>query len=412
MLTAKEFGVDRRWIREWREDWYMLQQNMIGEKKTKRKLHQGREVRSIEIDQAVLLFLDEERAEGRVVRNKDLRQKANEIAGGLGLQDFSASQMWLKRWEQRHSVCTRKSTHTSQKVPDDFEEHLFDNFRVSILWQKSTWLPTTFHSEYGPNDGSFWYGPQSYKWAKRGEASENQDCKRPKTGIYCGSVCICQWCKIPSHNCLEGEKWAHPTVCFSQPSNSCKCSYQATRNGRMTRESLQMWVEQVVGEMDHRRLPVPDSYRAHQTPQIRQALNERHVYVVFVPPDCTELAQPVDVGIAKPFKHHVRDQWVQWMRHPCPLTAAGNLTQPTRQDVITWVSQAWEGVPEETICTYFLRCALSNAMDGSEDDQALEWFPNEMDGILPQEAAAEEQDEYDESSNDDEEEADRFGFFE
>ena len=229
MLTAKEFGVDRRWIREWREERYMLQQNMIGEKKTKRKLHQGREVRSIEIDQAVLLFLDEERAEGRVVRNKDLRQKANEIAGGLGLQDFSASQMWLKRWEQRHSVCTRKSTHTSQKVPDDFEEHLFDNFRVSILWQKSTWLPTTFHSEYGPNDGSFWYGPQSYKWAKRGEASENQDCKRPKTGIYCGSVCICQWCKIPSHNCLEGEKWAHPTVCFSQPSNSCKCSYPSNK---------------------------------------------------------------------------------------------------------------------------------------------------------------------------------------
>ena len=38
----------------------MLQQNMTGEKKKKRKVHQGREVRSIEIDQAVLLFLDEE----------------------------------------------------------------------------------------------------------------------------------------------------------------------------------------------------------------------------------------------------------------------------------------------------------------------------------------------------------------
>ena len=97
-----------------------------------KKTHQGREVQLIEIDQAVLLFLDEERAEGRVVRNKDLCQKANEIAGGLGLQDFSVSQMWLKRWKQRHSVCTRRSTHTSQKVPDDFEEHLF-NFRVSVL---------------------------------------------------------------------------------------------------------------------------------------------------------------------------------------------------------------------------------------------------------------------------------------
>ena len=59
-LTAKEFGVDRKRIREWREPRNMLQQSMTGEKKKKRKLHQGREVRSIEIDQAVLLFLDDE----------------------------------------------------------------------------------------------------------------------------------------------------------------------------------------------------------------------------------------------------------------------------------------------------------------------------------------------------------------
>ncbi|KAL8566513.1 hypothetical protein ACOMHN_012331 [Nucella lapillus] len=74
---------------------------------------------------------------------------------------------------------------------------------------------------------------------------------------------------------------------------------------------------------------------------------------------------------------------MEWMRKPRPPTAAGNLRQATRQDVINWVSRALDNIRPETIITSFLRCAISNAMDGSQDDEVLEWFPDEIGAVLP-----------------------------
>ena len=157
----------------------------------------------------------------------------------------------------------------------------------------------------------------------------------------------------------------------------------ATRNGWMTREALMVWIRRILGRADGCRLLVLDSYPAHRTQEDREALLERNVDVVYIPGGCTPLAQPVDVSITKPFKDAVRDTWVTWMREDRPLTAAGNLRQPTRQDVISWVGRAWHSVRPDIIVTAFKRCAISNVMDGSEDDQTLGWFPEDIVVHLP-----------------------------
>ena len=114
-----------------------------------------------------------------------------------------------------------------------------------------------------------------------------------------------------------------------------------------------VWIRQILGRADGRRLLVLDSYPAHRTQEVREALIERNVDVVYIPGGCTALAQPVDVSIAKPFKDDVRDTWVTWMREDGLLTAAGNLRQPTRQDVLSWVGRAWLSVRPDIIVTAF-----------------------------------------------------------
>ena len=76
------------------------------------------------------------------------------------------------------------------------------------------------------------------------------------------------------------------------------------------------------------------------------------------------------------------------MAEPRPPTAAGNLRQPTRQDVVNWVGRAWDGVGRDVITKAFLRCGVSNALDGSKDDQTLEWFPQEIEVALPHDGDA------------------------
>ena len=48
--------------------------------------------------------------------------------------------------------------------------------------------------------------------------------------------------------------------------------------------------------------------------------------------------------------------------------AAGNLKQPTKQHVINWVTKAWEELPEDILKRSFLKCGMSNELDGSQDN--------------------------------------------
>lgn len=54
-----------------------LLEHQTGKEKFKRKLHLEREVFCPEDDIAVLEYLETERSEGRVVRNKDIQKKTN-----------------------------------------------------------------------------------------------------------------------------------------------------------------------------------------------------------------------------------------------------------------------------------------------------------------------------------------------
>ncbi len=53
------------------------------------------------------------------------------------------------------------------------------------------------------------------------------------------------------------------------------------------------------------------------------------------------------------------------------------MKQPTRQHVINWVSEAWADIPEEIIVKAFLRCGISNKLDGSEDDEIRDDIPRD-----------------------------------
>ena len=50
------------------------------------------------------------------------------------------------------------------------------------------------------------------------------------------------------------------------------------------------------------------------------------------------------------------------------LTKGGNLQKPDITLVAAWVDEAWKSIPEEMIKHSFLKCGISNAMDGTEDD--------------------------------------------
>ena len=75
----------------------------------------------------------------------------------------------------------------------------------------------------------------------------------------------------------------------------------------------------------------------------------------------------MDVSVNHPFKALMREQWVTWFSTHTQHTKHGNLKQLMKQDVINWVSKAWESVTMETIVESFLLCGITPKVDGSEN---------------------------------------------
>ena len=150
--TSKQFGVDRKRIRDWLQSEDHLRAMPLANRMRRKKFPQegksyGKRPPGSELlDQAVLNWYKEQRAIGNVVYSRLLRAKALELGPQCGLPEtFKASAMWLQRWKKRHAadikaadikeVKGEEEGHTDGVknviIATDFEEHLRQLEQVS-----------------------------------------------------------------------------------------------------------------------------------------------------------------------------------------------------------------------------------------------------------------------------------------
>ena len=68
--TSREFGIDRKRIREWDQKYTFLKQHNKGAAAKKQRLGGGRSPLSKELDEKLFEYLEEARSEGLAVSNK------------------------------------------------------------------------------------------------------------------------------------------------------------------------------------------------------------------------------------------------------------------------------------------------------------------------------------------------------
>ena len=114
--ASKQFGVDRKCIRQWVKERAVLGSARLRQGPQKRKLHGGRCPRSQELDGLVLGYMLEQRRLGLQVGDHDLKQKAVHISQLLRLEDFKASPSWLKGWKYRNGLSDQTSLEQNTDV--------------------------------------------------------------------------------------------------------------------------------------------------------------------------------------------------------------------------------------------------------------------------------------------------------
>jgi hypothetical protein len=95
--------------------------------------------------------------------------------------------------------------------------------------------------------------------------------------------------------------------------------YLCQQNAWMDEEAMIVWVDQVLRPYIETapagilHILFLDSYRCHMMASVVGMIQDLGVEVKHIPGRCTSLCQPVDIGVNKPFKNRIRNQWEEWM---------------------------------------------------------------------------------------------------
>ena len=74
------------------------------------------------------------------------------------------------------------------------------------------------------------------------------------------------------------------------------------------------------------------------------------------------------VALNKPFKDEVRKGWMEWMANGIhEFTASGRQKKPSEKLVISWTATARNNIHAEMVESSFLKCGITNNLDGLED---------------------------------------------
>ena len=144
--------------------------------------------------------------------------------------------------------------------------------------------------------------------------------------------------------------------------------YGCQDNAWMDEKAMLEWVDTILTPYvetapDHIiPLLLLDSYRCHMIATVVSKIQDLGVEVVHIPGGCTGLTQPVDVGVNKPFKCRVRDEWERWMLEEGIVN--GVTKAPTREKIARWCIAAMDALPTQIVKNSWRHGDYS-------------WFPNE-----------------------------------
>ena len=141
---------------------------------------------------------------------------------------------------------------------------------------------------------------------------------------------------------------------------------------RRTKENLEKMPRR--GELERRRsLLVFDLFEAHVTDRVKRALERENKNLAVIPGGLTSILQPLHVSLNKPFKDGVRKRWMEWTANGIhEFTATGHQKKPSEELICLWIADAWREILTDMIESSFLKCGITNRLDGSEDHLVYE----------------------------------------
>ena len=361
---ARSFAVDPSQIRKWRAKVVQLAQT----KRTKKSVATGRKGRLKDNEDVLMEWAFNLRDAGMGLTYKHLVRKAIEVVDGFAELTESQQYHSVRRLCMSNCFLKRRFTHTSQRLPQETEE------------DSQQWLQVMRPIVSAPNvQKKFVLNmDQTPMYLSMAPVSTlNLQGARTVYGRRTGDS-GCRFtvsCTIAAN----GDK-LKPFLIFKGEQNGRIATREFPTNPERDRVVLcaqkSAWQDEgnmvtycdkvLVPYLQEKAQGVPcllllDAFSAHWTAQTTAKLQEIGITAYKIPPGCTYLVQPIDVGIGKPFKDRVRSFWWQWMLDQGADQAT--FVSASRELGTKWVADSWDSIPAQTVRNAWRKTDFSYFVD-------------------------------------------------
>ena len=362
--AEREFGVSESNVRLWRKS----KENLEKMPRLKRA-NRGKKASWPELEIDLLAWITEKRNNGLAILPSIVRLKALDLAKdekyNIPEGHFKAGNHWCQRFMKRNNLSLRQKTTLAQRLPDDYEEKIVRFHRFIIDRRKENSYPLHFIANMDETPLTFDIPPN-----RTINSTGEKTVKIRTTGNEKNRVTVVLAC------CGDGSK-LKPMVIFKRKTvpkinNKHGVVVSAQEKGWMDTDQMKVWIDKVwrwqFGGL-RKSLLVYDAFKAHVTDRVKALFKRERTDLAVIPGGLTSILQPLDVSLNKPFKDGVRRQWMQWRAEGIyEFTATGRQKKASEELICSWISQAWNDIPAEMITSSFLKCGITNNLDGSEDD--------------------------------------------
>ena len=114
-----------------------------------------------------------------------------------------------------------------------------------------------------------------------------------------------------------------------------------------------LYVSNLFPKVQEETVLLRDCFAVHLMEEIVNRLEALNVHQIVIPPGMTGELQPLDVGINKPFKDYVREEYRKWRLENMSFTAKGYIRKPEKKDFLQFVSRAWYKVTDTVVQNSF-----------------------------------------------------------
>jgi len=117
------------------------------------------------------------------------------------------------------------------------------------------------------------------------------------------------------------------------------------------------------------KLIIIDKCSTHTTPDLMRLYKDINANIKIIPGGCTKYLQPLDATVINSFKRRTHKERISTMMQNIDRrTKAGNIKRPTRQNLINWVSSAWDNTDYEIVQRSF---KITGAYNPNESTDSL-----------------------------------------